>query len=339
MAIVKTVFAFLFLMILSIPLLGNSPMLFGQKNQAPQFGPQKEDKKKSCKKNPLADKPLPELKTGKENALQTKDYATACKYLDAMRMVSTDAEELKNILLEMADLYYLQEEWSKAERAYNEFVLLYPGASKCDYAHYKAVLCGYKLTSEPDRDQTKTQETLKLAQEFMVQHAKSEHLQEVTTLATECREKLLASDTNVFNFYLNNKNYKAAQKRLDIITKEHVPHMPSAEPKTLELTIQLAQAQNNQEQMLLAEITLIDKYPDHDITKRIITFPDQIKAEWELAYKKKLGPIMEPTTIAQNATPQAPDFDISTIANDPLRKIDKKPVTIASAESKKSVIT
>ena len=41
--------------------------------------------------------------------------------------------------LQMADLYYQQEEWTKAERAYNEFVLLYPGAARCDYAHYKAV--------------------------------------------------------------------------------------------------------------------------------------------------------------------------------------------------------
>ncbi len=118
------------------------PMGFGQNK--PQF--QEKENKKKPRKNPLAEKPLPELKKGLEAALKAKDFATALKYLDALRMVSTDHEQIREILLQMADLYYQQEEWTKAERAYNEFILLYPGAARCDYAHYKAVECGFKLT-------------------------------------------------------------------------------------------------------------------------------------------------------------------------------------------------
>ena len=59
-----------------------------------------------------------------------------------MRSVSTDPEEVAQILLEMADIYFVQGEWTKAEKAYNEFVLLYPSAQRCDYAHYKAIQCG-----------------------------------------------------------------------------------------------------------------------------------------------------------------------------------------------------
>ena len=66
-------------------------------------------------------------------------------------------------------------------------------------------------------------------------------------------------------------NYKAAQKRLDTITKEHIPQLPSHEPKALELTIQLAQAQNNTESILRAQLDLGQKFPDHEITKRWVT--------------------------------------------------------------------
>jgi outer membrane assembly lipoprotein YfiO len=255
-----------------LPVLPMGPMGFGQKPGADQ----KDDKKKP-RKNPLIEKPLPELKTGLEAALKSKDYATAVKYLDAMRVVSTDHEQIKEILLQMADLYYLQEEWTKAERAYNEFILLYPGAARCDYAHFKAVECGFKLTSQPDRDQTKTQEILTLAEEFVTTHPKSEFMGEVTRLATQCREKLFASDINIFNFYLHRNNLKAAQKRLDYMAKEYTPQLPQSQPKVLELTIELAQAQNNPAKVWEAQLQLVNKFPDNDITKRLALSAEQIK--------------------------------------------------------------
>ncbi len=277
---------------LSISLVAMGPMGFGQK---PKFE-EKENKKKP-RKNPLIEKSMDELKKGLEQALKAKDIPAALKYLDAMRIVCTDHEQVKEILLQMADLYYQQEEFTKAERAYNEFILLYPGAARCDYAHYKAVECGFKLTKEPDRDQTKTQEVLALAEQFITDHAKSEFLPSVTKLATDCREKLLASDTNVFNFYLKNKNYKAAHKRLDIITKEHCPKLPDAQPQVLEMTIQLAQAQNDQLKLWEAQLQLVDKFPENDITKRLTLAPEQIRANLEQSMTSKSTPI---TTTSHN---------------------------------------
>lgn len=299
--------------------------------------PEKKDKK-GPHKNKLALKPLAELKEGLERALQENDYETATKYLDALRMVCTDTEELKNILLQLADLYYKREAWSKAEKAYQEFVMLYPGADKYQYAYTQAAKCGQQLTAEPDRDQTKTQEVLKFCQDFIDSHQKSEYLDTITQIATQCREKLLASDVNVFNFYLNNKNYKAAQKRLDIISKEHVPQLPSAEPKTLELTIQLAQAQNNPQNLLDAQFKLVSKYPDNDVTKNLIAYPEQIKLAWEDAYKvKQQGQMPEAakTLLAEaQSTPQkTTDLDLQLIAKDPLKRVERPKVQVAQAKN------
>lgn len=328
----KKSYFLLLLVLISGLILPNSPFGLGQNMKKPDFGMPDKKGKKGPHKNKLALKPIAELKEGLQKALDENDYETATKYLDALRMVCTDTEELKNILLQMADLYYKREEWAKAERAYNEFVMLYPGAQKCDLAHFRAIECGFKLTLEPDRDQTKTQEVLKLADEFVVAHKDSGYLNEVITIATHCREKLLASDINVFNFYMNNKNYKAAQKRLDIISKEHVPQLASAEPKTLELTIQLAHAQNNTQGILEAQFKLVTYHPDNSITKYLITSPEQIKLEWEKEYQTKIAkglPATPPMRLAQTQPVEEKPFDLAAMVKDPLKPVEQPKVKVA----------
>ena len=263
--------------LLSISVLANEPMLFSKNMKKPQFD--SKEKKKTPRKNPLADKSFIELALGKDKALRSNDLATAVKYLDAMRLVSTDHEQIQKTLLEMADLYFKLEDWIKAEKAYNEFVLLYPGSTRCDYAHYKAVECGIKLTLTIDRDQTKTQETLELAQQFINTYTQSEYLEAVTKLKVECNQKLFESDINIFNFYVNNKNFKAAQIRLDTLCKEHVPQLPTVEPQVLELSIKLAQAQNNTQGVLVTQLELAQKFPEHDITKKWVADVTQLKTQ------------------------------------------------------------
>lgn len=283
-------------------MLANGPMLFSQNKQKPEFDLKE---KKGHKKNPLSDKPFEELKALKDKAVKAKDLAATVKYLDAMRGACTDPEMLKDILLEMANIYFELQEWTKAERAYNEFVLLYPGAAHCDYAHYRAIICGINLTLTPDRDQTKTQETLKLAEEFITTHPKSSYLEQVIQLATQCREKLLESDVSIFNFYMNGKNFKAAQKRLDLISKEHILQLPTCQPLTLELSIQLAQAQNNTESVLRAQLELGQKFPEHEITKRLVTDLPNVKMQLASLEQSKALLVelpREQTTIAQTAT-------------------------------------
>lgn len=314
------------------------PFGMGQNMKKPDFSGFQKKEKKGTHKNPLTQKPLAELKTEKDTLVARKDYETAAKYLDAMRMVATDTEELKQCLLQMADLYFIMQDWAKAERAYQEFVMLYPGAEKYEYAYAQAAKCGKKLISEPDRDQSKTEEVLKFCQEFIDTHKTSDYLTEITQIATECRETLFASEINVFNFYFNSKNYKAAQKRLDTLSKEYIPTLAAAEPKTLELTIQLAQAQNNTQGMLEAQFKLVSKYPDNDVTKNMIAHPEQIKLAWEDAYKVKQhgGMPTEAKTLLAEAQSMQPEksLDLKAIAKDPLKPVEQPQVKVVQAKPK-----
>lgn len=281
------------LLIFNLSLFAIGPMSFGgQNNKKPSLG--SEDKKKTPKKNPFLNKPYPQLVQEKEKALKTNDIATALKILDAMRIVSTQDDQIQETLLEMGKLYEKQENWEKAEHAYHEFVLYFPSAPKTEFAARKEIECGCKLTSDPDRDQTKTQEVLKLTQNFIKQFPQSEQREEVQKYATICREKLYASDKSIFDFHMHRGNYKVAQKRLDIIVKDRIPELPTFAPQAYELAIQLAQAQNNTESLLRAQLDLGQKFPDHEITKRLVTDLPAVQTQLASIEKAKLMPLELP---------------------------------------------
>lgn len=256
------------------------PTLAG--NNLPFLGPKPnfegKEKKKIINKNPLLKKPYSQLKKEKDAALAKKDLAAAVKYLDAMRINCPQKKQLeeiaqedslKDILLEMADIYFTLEQWQNAEKAYKEFILLFPGANRCDYAHYRAIQSSIKQTLTLDRDQTKTQETLSLTQEFLKTYPNSELHQAVIECANECQQKLFESEVNVFNFYLKNNNIHAAQTRLASLNKDFSQTLSQEQPRILELTIQLAQAKNDVPLLLTTQLELGQKFGDHLITKRL----------------------------------------------------------------------
>lgn len=272
-------------LLFTLPALANGPMSFGQ-NKKPSFGTG--EGKKKPRKNPYLDKEYSHVVKEKEKALKNNDLKTALKCLDALRILSNKDNEIQETLLEMGHLYAKQENWEKAEHAYHEFVLYYPSAPKIEFAALKEIECGWKLTSSPDRDQTKTQDVLKLTQQFAKQFPKSEQLKNVKKYATWCQEKLFTADESIFNFHMHRGSYKVAQRRLDLIVKNRIPELPSFEPRAYELTIQLAQAQNNTESLLRAQLDLGQKFPEHEITQRLVTDLPAVRTQLTSLEKTKL---------------------------------------------------
>ena len=276
-----------------------APMSFGQNNKKPNLS--SGENKKAPRKNPYLDLSYPELVTQKQKALKSNDISTALKLLDAMRIVGEKDTQMQETLIEMGSLYEKQENWQKAEHAYHEFVLYNPSAPQTEFAMRKEIECGWKLTSDPDRDQTKTQEILKLTQSFIKQFPQSEQLPNVQKYATLCREKLYAADKSIFDFHMHRGNYKVAQRRLDIIVKDRIPDLPSFQPHAYELTIQLAQAQNNTELLLRTQLELGQKFPEHAITKQLVTDLPSVKTQLASLERAKMMPIELPKADLQLA--------------------------------------
>lgn len=207
-----------------------------------------------------------ELKQSKELLVAAGNKDVAIKYLEKMIPQCTDMHDLAEIMIELGNLYYDTGRLAKAFTMYREFVNLYPGSDHVEYALYRAVVCKFDGISDAERDQTPTKETIELAEEFLERSDLFVTCKDkVEEILKKCRERLFENEMTVFNFYLFNKRFIAANKRLDSIKKEFIKLEPELEPRIMLLDIELAQAQNNNELVEQKQSELITKFPDYVI--------------------------------------------------------------------------
>lgn len=155
-----------------------------------------------------------ELKKNKEELVKKGNKTTAIKYLEKMVPLCTDLEELKGIMLELAQLFFETGVFDKAAKMYQEFTLLYPGAQEVELAMYQAIVANFKLILDAEHDQTKTLEAKELAETFLKRITFTTYKKEVEQILSQCEERLFESEVIAFNFYISRSNDTAAKKRL-----------------------------------------------------------------------------------------------------------------------------
>lgn len=148
-----------------------------------------------------------ELKEAKEKLIKDGNKTSAIKYLEKMMPLCNDLDELKRIMLELAQLYFEQDNFEKAGKMYNEFTILYPGCDEAEFALYQAILSSFKLTLDAEHDQTKTKEAKELALSFLERQSFTKYRNEVKDILNKSEERLFEADSKIFSFYLNSGNY------------------------------------------------------------------------------------------------------------------------------------
>jgi outer membrane assembly lipoprotein YfiO len=227
------------------------------KKQKSRLRKKQEKKEKVRKIYTYRDMNYEELIVAKDALVVSKNYTSAIKYLEQMIKLSHDITLSSNHLLEIADLLFLDQQHEKASRLYSEFATMYPGSDKVEYALYRAIESSFLCLLEHDRDQTKTEETLLLTENFLYQDHFTEYKDAVMLMRTQCQEKLVLSEFNVCNFHLKRGRLKAANRRIEKVRTTWLPKLPSIEPQLIELeaNLMLAQAQEElaKEKILLAQ--------------------------------------------------------------------------------------
>jgi outer membrane assembly lipoprotein YfiO len=163
-----------------------------------------------------------ELKKSKDENVKAGDKKAAIKYLERMVPICSDLEELKGIMLELAQCLYETEDYPKASKMYHEFTLLYPGSDEVEFAMYQSISSTFKLILDAEHDQSKTVEARELAQAFLDRSSFTAYKKEVEAIVLQCEERLLESEINIFNFYINRGNYVAANTRLAGIKQAYI---------------------------------------------------------------------------------------------------------------------
>lgn len=153
-------------------------------------------------------------------AKYTNDSHFIFKVFHALLAQSPNQNNLKNYKIDLADYCFSIKDYEKAVFTYEEFTSLYPGSQEAEYAQYKAIICSFFLCLEPSRDQSITDKTIFMIEEFLKKAQNEEFIKEVKQIFTQCRQKLFEHEVHIFEHYLKQKKFSSTQKRYEYIEEK-----------------------------------------------------------------------------------------------------------------------
>lgn len=132
---------------------------------------------------------------------------------------SPSQNNIKDYKIDLADYCFSIKDYEKAAFSYEEFFILYPGSAEAEYSRYKAILCWFYQSLRPDRDQSNTDKTITLIDDYLRTGANKKFIDEVKSIRIECRQKLFEHEMHIFEHYLKRKRHTSAQCRYEYIEK------------------------------------------------------------------------------------------------------------------------
>lgn len=180
-----------------------------------------------------------------EEAIKARDYyrkvrdnELLIKSLERVIALSTDYKLTDEALLELADVQLEDRRYEIAQKLYHDYNTLYPGSSRREDAWYHEILSHQSDIAAPDRDQSKTRETLALTKKFLEEFDEGQHTAAVERIQRECYKHLLKHELIVIHYYLKRYDYEelpafleAARGRLIYSAQELLKPLESEIPE------------------------------------------------------------------------------------------------------------
>ena len=161
-----------------------------------------------------------ELKAKKSELIEKNNKTAAINYCSRMLELSKDLNEIRELRIEIANLYFDTNDFKEAKKRFVEFVKLYPNHKSAEDAASKAIESTWMLSLSPDRDPSDSYDAIDMANDFLKNNHYQEKRELVKNIKTEAQVKLLCKEINTIEFYLKQKNTKAVEKRIEHIKKE-----------------------------------------------------------------------------------------------------------------------
>jgi outer membrane assembly lipoprotein YfiO len=180
-----------------------------------------------------------ELKVAKDKSVQGKHFDIAAKYLERMITLCENVNEKAQLIIELANIHFSQKEYDSAKKWYQEFERLYPGNQLIEQAKKNIILCSKQAILSPDRDQAPTEETLRLAKEYLERDLFTLYRKEVAAIQKECESILAQADCGITEFYIKQGNYTSARRRIQHIRTAWLEKVPEVATTLAHLEVQL----------------------------------------------------------------------------------------------------
>lgn len=171
----------------------------------------------------LNDQSWPELQ---KNFELLNDTGAKIRYLEAMILKAPSPEAVAELRYKLGQCYAEEKKWKNAEQEYEKSTQLAPGSTQAEQAFFQQIVSSFEQVLVPNRDQTKTHETLELANRFLTQHENSMYAPAVKEIAMKCKTLIAMKEQLIIQDQVTRKDYLSALGRIEEMKKKHAEDFP-----------------------------------------------------------------------------------------------------------------
>jgi len=173
----------------------------------------------------------------------TEQYDNEIRILKHILTIETDQKKIGTYMLRLAKLQTSLGKLEEAQKTYHSFRSLYPGHQKIKKAMYREVLTHFWHILPPDRDQSRTEKTVKLAKNFIEEFPEDLlYKDSVENTIAVCHKNLFEGEIVRARHYITKNKYEpseqtlmAAYQRLAYAQKEFLPKVVSSQETLAQL--------------------------------------------------------------------------------------------------------
>jgi outer membrane protein assembly factor BamD len=208
-----------------------------------------------------------------------KRYARAIDNFSKIKSDYPFSPLLTQTELQLADAYYLNEQYPEAINAFKEFESMHPTNENIPFVVYRLGQSHFDQFTTTDRDQKNTESAKRYFEIVLAKYPKSPYAADAKEKLARCNGYLAEHDFNIAQFYLKQEKYPAAQARFEEIVRRY-RGTPAAAKSLFFLGDSYAKEKNNVKAALAYE-ALIQHYPDNQFVPRAQAQLAQLKKEKE----------------------------------------------------------
>lgn len=176
--------------------------------------------------NPSPEKILEDKKlfeTGNELFLKER-YSEAAPYFESLKNRFADSPYAIDSELKLADAHFLTKEYESAQVEYESFRSLHPTHEKIPYVYLQLGKCQFfQSPRSVQKDQSYTEMALQTFNLLQNRWPDSSEAKEARDFRTRAEEKLAKKQLYLANFYIKQKKYFPALKRLESLNTDQTP--------------------------------------------------------------------------------------------------------------------
>jgi outer membrane protein assembly factor BamD len=145
-----------------------------------------------------------------ESYFLQKKYSNAQQLFESVMPFVKGTPRYEELYLKFANSYYFDKDYENAENLFKTFVEYFPNSPRTEEVDYLRAYTYFKRSPKAELDQTTTNRTIQLMQQFIDGHPTSTRVKDATEVIDASRAKLELKDFKTATLYSDLALYRAA---------------------------------------------------------------------------------------------------------------------------------